>query len=620
MNNNLSDLHRLTDAVRQASVDIAPTYREYVQLAFAIATDCGEAGRSDFLLLCSQSSKYDERAANRLFGNALKNNKNDVHLGTAFHLAELCNVKPEYAERKTPRVGTLGTQQTPYNQISPARACAYSNVENAEPPTSADENLQEENSREETIPGSEPLSPLPYFSDRTHWPAPLPQIIERGTTRAQRDVLLLGAITVLGSAIERHVQCPYGGKMVSPCLQTFVVAPPASGKGVLSFVRMLVDPIHDEIRGQVEEEMKKYRQDKAAYEILGKERAKATQPVMPPNRMFLISGNNTGTGILQNIMDSDGTGLIFETEADTISTAIGSKYGHWSDTMRKAFDHERLSYNRRTEHEYREVKRMYLSVLISGTPAQVKPLIPTAENGLFSRQIYYYMPAIRKWQNQFDLRNTNLEEVFAAMGRQWKEKLQVLVQSGLYTLCLTERQKEEFNNLFANLFIRSGLANGDEMSSSVARLAINLCRIMEVVAILRVLEAETPASSPFVKPDDEIPTDNLKDGIITRWDLSISPDDFSSVLALVESLYRHATHILSFLPGTEVAHRSNADRDALLQRMGMEFTRAFFLQTAEEMGLKAATASTWLKRLAQHNQVESVDGKGTYRKITPTDV
>ena len=62
------------------------------------------------------------------------------------------------------------------------------------------------------------------------------------------------------------------------------------------------------------------------------------------------------------------------------------EYGNWSDTLRKAFDHDRLSYNRRTDREYQEVSRSYLSVLLSGTPAQVKPLIPTAENGLFSRQ------------------------------------------------------------------------------------------------------------------------------------------------------------------------------------------------------------------------------------------
>ena len=89
----LSSLHLLAEAVRNAGADIAPTYQEYIQLAFAIATDCGEAGRHDFLSLCSLSSKFDRRAADKLFSNALKTGRNDVHLGTAFHLAELCGVK-----------------------------------------------------------------------------------------------------------------------------------------------------------------------------------------------------------------------------------------------------------------------------------------------------------------------------------------------------------------------------------------------------------------------------------------------------------------------------------------------------------------------------------------------
>ena len=41
----IESLCRLCEAVETAGADIAPTYAEYVQLAFAIATDCGEAGR-----------------------------------------------------------------------------------------------------------------------------------------------------------------------------------------------------------------------------------------------------------------------------------------------------------------------------------------------------------------------------------------------------------------------------------------------------------------------------------------------------------------------------------------------------------------------------------------------
>ena len=45
---DIESLCRLTEAVEAAGADIAPTYLEYVQLSFAIATDCGEAGRDFF--------------------------------------------------------------------------------------------------------------------------------------------------------------------------------------------------------------------------------------------------------------------------------------------------------------------------------------------------------------------------------------------------------------------------------------------------------------------------------------------------------------------------------------------------------------------------------------------
>ena len=590
----LSSLHLLAEAVRNAGADIAPTYQEYIQLAFAIATDCGEAGRHDFLSLCSLSSKFDRRAADKLFSNALKTGRNDVHLGTAFHLAELCGVKIQH--EAAPAIGTLGTQSSPLSSTSHTRA-----------------------REEESASGIEPLSPLPTFDEHLHWPYPLNRIMSCGTSLAQYDVLLLGAITVLGASMGKHVRCSYGGKMMSPCLQTFVVALPASGKGVLSLVRLLAEPIHDEIREQVDESMACYRREKAKYDTLGKERGKTETPVMPLNKMFLISGNNTGTGILQNLMDSDGTGLICESEADTISTAIGSEYGHWSDTMRKAFDHDRLSYNRRTDQEYREVKKSYLSVLISGTPSQVQTFIPTAEDGSYSRQLYYYMCGISKWISQFMDNEIDWEEIFTAMGLEWKEKLSVIKTHGIHTLQLTDEQKEEIDTVFSDLFERSSVANGREMYSFVARLAVNLCRIMSEVAVLRALESPQPydfktsPTSPFT-PDKEIPTDNRKDDIITRWDVSISQEDFHAVLSLAEPLYCHATHILSFLPNTEISHRPNADRDYLFQKLGDEFTRTQLLEEAVAMGIKENTALTWLKRLTKHGKLISMDGKGLYAR------
>ena len=602
---DIESLRRLTEAVETAGADIAPTYAEYVQLAFAIATDCGEAGREFFHRLCRTSAKYQREHAERIFSNALTTRHGEVHLGTAFHLAEMANVKLCNTEVMNNRRNTENTENTPSKVLTHAHV--YNKVENDE----SDES-------EELLNGSDPNQPLPTFPE-ADWPKILLLIMSYATSPTQRDVMLLGALTAIGASMERYVRCPYAGKLQSPCLQSFIVAPSASGKGILSLIRLLVEPIHDEIRQQVATEVKAYKKEKAAYDVMGKERSKVEAPQMPKNRMFLISGNNTGTGILQNIMDANGTGLICETEADTISAAIGSEYGHWSDTLRKAFDHDRLSYNRRTDQEYREVKKSYLSVLLSGTPAQVKPLIPSTENGLFSRQLFYYMHGIWAWINQFESGEADLEAIFTDIGLEWKKQLDLMKTHGVHTLRLTDEQKQEFNTLFSDLFFRSGLANDNEMSSSIARLAVNTCRIMAEVAMIRALECDQPyqfknSSIHLLTPDKEIATDNIKDGIITRWDVTITAEDFKAVLELVTPLYRHATHILSFLPSTEVKHRANADRDALFEAMGNQFTRAQLSEQATIMKIKPNTAFGWLNRLIKKGLFTNADDKGIYTR------
>ena len=602
---DIESLRRLTEAVETAGADIAPTYAEYVQLAFAIATDCGEAGREFFHRLCRMSAKYQREHAERIFSNALTTRHGEVHLGTAFHLAEMANVKLCNTEVMNNRRNTENTENTPSKVLTHAHV--YNKVENDEPDES-----------EELLNGSDPNQPLPTFPE-ADWPKILLLIMNYATSPTQRDVMLLGALTAIGASMERYVRCPYAGKLQSPCLQSFIVAPSASGKGILSLIRLLVEPIHDEIRQQVAAEVKAYKKEKAAYDVMGKERSKVEAPQMPKNRMFLISGNNTGTGILQNIMDANGTGLICETEADTISAAIGSEYGHWSDTLRKAFDHDRLSYNRRTDQEYREVKKSYLSVLLSGTPAQVKPLIPSTENGLFSRQLFYYMHGIWAWINQFESGEADLEAIFTDIGLEWKKQLDLMKTHGVHTLRLTDEQKQEFNTLFSDLFFRSGLANDNEMSSSIARLAVNTCRIMAEVAMIRALECNQPyqfknSSIHLLTPDKEIATDNIKDGIITRWDVTITAEDFKAVLELVTPLYRHATHILSFLPSTEVKHRANADRDALFEAMGNQFTRAQLSEQATIMKIKPNTAFGWLNRLIKKGLFTNADDKGIYTR------
>ena len=218
--NELESLRRLTEAVETAKADIAPTYIEYVHLAFAIATDCGEEGRDFFHRLCRVSAKYQREHAERIFSNALTANHGDMHLGTVFYLAEAAGVTVRKEEVANSRTGTKGTAGTA--RKFPPHTGAYNKVGN--------DNISEEREgEEELLPGSEPQHQLPTFPEND-WPEFLQRIIKAGSSPIQHDIMLLGALTALGACMSRHVRCLYGGKYHHPSLQCFVVAPSASGK------------------------------------------------------------------------------------------------------------------------------------------------------------------------------------------------------------------------------------------------------------------------------------------------------------------------------------------------------------------------------------------------------
>ena len=49
---------------------------------------------------------------------------------------------------------------------------------------------------------------------------------------------------------------------------------------------------------------------------------------------------------------------------------LDSDYGNYSDGFRKAFHHETISYVRRKDREYVNLKHPKLSALLTGTPKQ----------------------------------------------------------------------------------------------------------------------------------------------------------------------------------------------------------------------------------------------------------
>ena len=300
--NPLSDLERLVAAIEHQGANIAPTYQEYMPIAFATANDCGEAGRTFFHRICRLSEKYVYEEADKLYDHALKAGNGRNGLGSVFHWAEIAGVKTDKQLADTFRQ-YLRENKNPSNlqaPLTPTHAHTYAR---------------------EDLP--------PAFPDYP-WPPFIKQMIDCGNSIAQRDILLLGVFTVLGGTLNKRVRVLYGQKYMYPCLQTFIVAPPASGKGALTWVRRLAEPIHEELMARYKDSLKNYREEKNRWDSLGKKRSETPEPEQPPLKMFLIAGDNSGTGILENLIEADGVGLICETEADTVSTAIGADHGHSS--------------------------------------------------------------------------------------------------------------------------------------------------------------------------------------------------------------------------------------------------------------------------------------------------
>jgi hypothetical protein len=423
----------------------------------------------------------------------------------------------------------------------------------------------------------------------------------------------------------------YGNRRMHPCLQVFIIAPPASGKGVMGWARNLAQPIHEEKLRLYEQQMAIYRTEKMKWDALGKERANEPEPVRPVRKLFFIAGDNTGTGIEENLIDQEGLGMISVSEASILSAAISSDYGNWSSTLRQAFDHDGIAYNRRTNQEHRECKRLLLSVLISGTPGQVRPLIPSAENGLFSRQIFYHLPPIRQWKSQFHASDCDHNALFEHWGERWK-----LVWDGLRSrlsqleLTLTEEQQSRFDVSLSQLFNLGGELYGSSMRSAVARLGINLLRMMCVVGITRVLdsllmEADEAAikavlehpeawllSREGVRPRQGAEAENVKDGVISTFLFTPTDADYEAVMALADPLYRHIIHALRLMPDEEVRYRPLTKQQQWLQCLPHEFTRKEALEAAESLQIGANSCDTYLRRLTERGTLRRVS-EGKYR-------
>jgi hypothetical protein len=303
----------------------------------------------------------------------------------------------------------------------------------------------------------------------------------------ERDVFLTGALAILSGCLP-NVSGLYSGSVIYPSLFSFILAPAASGKGALKFAKALADGYHDKTLAVSIEDKKRYEENLAAYKMLkakGKLEQGQEMPLAPKFKVVYIPGNTSNAKIIQHLDCNEGKGIICETEADTLGQTFKNEWGSYSDMLRKSFHHEKISVSRKTDGEFIEVNNPQLSVALSGTPKQVFNIISSAEDGLFSRFIFYVFKTEAVWLDPSPKGNpVNLTEYFTTQSKQVLKLVEYYERDEMI-LNLTDEQWDRFNPTFEGFLHEINTFVSEDALSVVKRLGLILYRFCMIFTAIR---------------------------------------------------------------------------------------------------------------------------------------
>uniref|UniRef100_UPI000AA01843 DUF3987 domain-containing protein n=1 Tax=Hymenobacter sp. AT01-02 TaxID=1571877 RepID=UPI000AA01843 len=400
-------------------------------------------------------------------------------------------------------------------------------------------------------------------------------------TARERDVLLTGTLAVLSGCFPT-LEGMYRGKIIGANVYAFVVAPAASGKGALDWARRLAWPQHLAVREASQREREGYELQLQEYEQQ-KRAAKASgplppKPTEPPRRRLFIPADNGAANVVKTLAENNERGIICETEADTLSGALKQDFGDYSALLRKCSEHEPHQYDRKTAGTY-ELSRPALSVALGGTPEQVARLIPTAEDGLFSRFWFYAFEAPHVWDDPFAApASGSLDTWFDALSVRVSEMI-AATGAGRVVVRLTPTQEQRFNAAWQQ-WLREGIADFGEGSGSASKRHGRACfRLCMLLTLLRCFEnGEAPASRTLTCEDADLTTA-----------LAIADVYRQHALALYERLPRPSSS--AFQGATRYAGK--AEKEARIRELHAQGLSLREIET--QTGVPFNTVRRWLQ-------------------------
>lgn len=413
----------------------------------------------------------------------------------------------------------------------------------------------------------------------------LPQTLKEACnvfTGRERDVFLTSALSVLSGGFY-NVKGYYSNEVVFPNLFSFVVAPPASGKGSMKYAKQLGDCYHNFLLQESKEALKKYKKEKLLFDRKLKkvktdqEIEELIEPKSPKVNVFFIPADTSSSMLIKHLDDNEGLGCICETETDTISNALGKEWGGYSDILRKGFQAETISKSRVKDFEYCEITEPKFSLTITGTPNQMDSLITSIQDGLFSRFLFYSFTSEPIWNATYTLKITNSkQEIFSNFSSVLCDKFKSKEKQIFY---MTKKQGNELDKRFSDALEHNTTNYNSSVSGITYRLGLMTFKIAMVLSALRSNESE----------------------------IYCSDVDFETAMCLVEKVYM--PHSINMLYKYDKSNTSlTVVEQKLLEWMpdDRNFKRSEISEEASKLEISDRTLSDILKKFINLNQIKKI--------------
>ena len=397
--------------------------------------------------------------------------------------------------------------------------------------------------------------------DMQKLPESVQQMISLASTPEEQDIILMATLAA-ASACVPNMYFRYGptGKKYYANLQCFILAAAASGKGIANQALEMVRVIDEQ-------------------------------------HPMLIAGDSTLAAWYKALEEQGGIGYMHESEGSVITDIWKSGAANYNTALRKAAEHEAISRNRVKGAS--EIKNPRLSMLLTGTFGQYKALVPSVENGYFSRLLTVVIRGTNGFDKRYVRSTGGQSAVPQIVGQRMLRMYERLMEGGEREWSLTESQKERLGEHLETEYATLIELLGENFHSAVVRMAVQIERVAMILTAMRGIESR------------------LLDGTIDER-IFCCDEDYEAAEMIGNKMLLHMASAYRMIDGDaqEVVPEIKAidQRKVLFEQLKGEYKLQELIDEAKSQGVSRRSAIRWNDSWQEKGLVEKIN-YGHYKKV-----